>query len=122
MARQNKVAKSVVASVLSDEGNDKRSKFAAIKAFFVLYRLKFVRYRNDLFSRLRNKTWKISEDEYNKSFEEEGALEPKGDMGYSGSVSTRFAIDEMIFSKACLLDILHNQGWTLLGEVCSPSF
>lgn len=91
MSRERKVAQSVVQAFTEDDEHEAQSAFsrtlAAITAFFHVYHLRFVRFRNSLFYGLRNQTWDIDEDDYRWSFGSNEALKPMGDMGYSGSVS-----------------------------------
>lgn len=87
MARRNKVAWSVVHAILKGDVQEVQSFLSKLATFFTLYQLKLVRFRNDLFQRLRHETWQIKEQEYELSFEGADALEPNGDMGFSGSVS-----------------------------------
>lgn len=94
MARKNTIARCVVLAILSRNLHEDAASFfarlfARIVAFFSLYRLRYITFRDDLFRRLRNETWEIEEDEYAKSFQGPNNKEPlqaKGDMGYSGSV------------------------------------
>lgn len=86
MARRNKVAKSVVYAIIKGDKQETPSFLSKLVAFFALYRLKLVRFRNDLFQKLRNDTWRIQEDVYEQSFGGEDALKSIDDMGFSGSV------------------------------------
>jgi hypothetical protein len=98
MARQDSVAKSVVYAILfgsSDKLSTSNSKpslfrriFNAFTAFFTFYQLNLIRFRDDLFSRLRTSTWHLSEELYASSFEGQkptDVLEGTGDLGFSGS-------------------------------------
>ncbi|GAB7348151.1 hypothetical protein MBLNU459_g6167t1 [Dothideomycetes sp. NU459] len=89
MARQDKVARSVVDAILkphTPKNHSFWSRLAALaSAFFALFHLRLVRFRNDLFQDLRNDTWQIEEPDYERSFDRQDALQAKGDMGYSGS-------------------------------------
>lgn len=86
--REKKISRSIVNAILHDDEADKRFRlWRPIRTFFRLYGLILSRTRPELFRRLRNQPWGISEDEYKSSFMEDDSLIPKGDMGYSGSVS-----------------------------------
>lgn len=91
MAREQTIARSIVKAITNDDRREARSAFkkliSAIAAFFALYALVLVRYRNDLFHSLRTETWIIDETAYERTFDDEDKLETTGDMGYSGSVS-----------------------------------
>lgn len=91
MARSQRIARSIVYAILN--GNQAKihsllsQLIAAIAAFFALYQLSFIRFKNNLFEQLRDK-WQIDEHGYKDSFAQQGGLKAKGDMGFSGSVST----------------------------------
>lgn len=93
MSRSTKIAQSIVEAITNGEERQGRSLIhrivLAISIFFTLYRLRFQRYRDDLFHALRTQTWKMDETAYEQTFDDEEKLKPTGDMGYSGSVSTR---------------------------------
>lgn len=89
-SREQQIAKSIVKAITGSDKHLVQSILSrilsAIVAFFSLYFLKFLRLRHDLFQMLRSQTWQIDEDFYEWSFANEHALQPKGDMGFSGSV------------------------------------
>ena len=93
MARDKTIARSIVYAILKGDQHELRSALSrfltAISAFFSIYHVIFVRYRNELFKQLRQQ-WHIKEVDYQGSFVGEGGLEAKGDMGYSGSVGHDF--------------------------------
>jgi hypothetical protein len=90
MARQQKVARSIVYAILENDGAKVRSLLsrilAAIASFFALYQLQLIRLRNDIFEQLREK-WQVDDEYYKDSFGKKDSLEANGDMGFSGSVS-----------------------------------
>jgi hypothetical protein len=90
MARQQKVARSIVYAILENDGAKVRSLvsriLAAIVSFFALYQLQLTRLRNDIFGHLREK-WQVDDEYYKDSFGKKDSLEANGDMGFSGSVS-----------------------------------
>ncbi|KAG9768093.1 SAICAR synthase-like protein, partial [Aureobasidium melanogenum] len=85
-SRDEYISRSIVLAVLQGDRADSGFRFWHwLRKIFALYALVLTRFRPDLFQRLRNQTWKISEDDYKASFQGENPLIPKGDMGYSGS-------------------------------------
>jgi hypothetical protein len=96
MARQQKVARSIVYAILENDGAKVRSLLSriltAIAYFFALYQLSLIRLRNDVFKNLRNK-WQVDDEDYKDSFGKKDGLQAKGDMGFSGSVSTLGSLD-----------------------------
>ncbi|KAI4823126.1 SAICAR synthase-like protein, partial [Aureobasidium sp. EXF-8846] len=88
MARQKKVARSIVYAILENDGAKVRSLlsriFAAIVSFFALYQLQLTRLRNDIFGQLREQ-WKVDDEYYKDSFGKKDSLKANGDMGFSGS-------------------------------------
>ncbi|THX13876.1 SAICAR synthase-like protein [Aureobasidium pullulans] len=88
MARQQKVARSIVYAILENDGAKVRSLLSriltAIAYFFALYQLSLIRLRNDVFKNLRNK-WQVDDEDYKDSFGKKDGLQAKGDMGFSGS-------------------------------------
>lgn len=90
MARQQKIARSIVYAILENDGAKVRSLLsrilAAIISFFALYQLRLTRLRNDLFKKLREQ-WQVDDEDYKDSIGKRDGLEPNGDMGFSGSVS-----------------------------------
>jgi energy-converting hydrogenase A subunit M len=94
MARQQKVARSIVYAILENDGAKVRSLLsrimAAIASFFALYQLKLTRLRNDIFEQLREQ-WQVDDEYYKDSFGKKDSLKANGDMGFSGSVSVSSA-------------------------------
>lgn len=90
MARQQKIARSIVYAILENDGAKVRSLLsrilAAIVSFFALYQLQLTRLRNDLFARLRDQ-WHVDDEDYKDSIGQKNGLKANGDMGFSGSVS-----------------------------------
>ncbi|KAG9559022.1 SAICAR synthase-like protein, partial [Aureobasidium melanogenum] len=88
MARQQKIARSIVYAILENNEGKVRSLFARILAaiayFFALYQLSLTRHRNDLFEKLREQ-WQVDDEYYKDSFGQRNGLQGKGDMGFSGS-------------------------------------
>ncbi|KAI4728545.1 SAICAR synthase-like protein [Aureobasidium sp. EXF-10728] len=88
MARQQKIAKSIVYAILENNGVKLRSLLAriltAIAYFFALYQLSLTRHRNDLFEKLREQ-WRVDDEDYKDSFSQRNGLKAQGDMGFSGS-------------------------------------
>lgn len=93
--RDAKISRSIALAVRSDDNDNKSQRekrvrlWRILRKFFALYGLVLTRYRPDLFKKLRSQSWELSDDEYKASFMDDDALIPKGDMGYSGSVSIR---------------------------------
>ncbi|KAH0844938.1 putative phosphatidylinositol-4-phosphate 5-kinase core protein [Fonsecaea pedrosoi] len=84
--RDQKISRSIVFAIQQDDEAEKRVRlWRPIKTFFALYGLLLIRLRPELFKRLRNRTWLLSDDEYRASFKDKASLVSKGDMGYSGS-------------------------------------
>ncbi|KAL2410321.1 hypothetical protein ABEF95_007690 [Exophiala dermatitidis] len=89
-SRDEYISRSIVLAVLQGDRADSGFRFWHwLRKIFALYALVLTRFRPDLFQRLRNQTWKISEDDYKASFQGENPLIPKGDMGYSGSKNVK---------------------------------
>lgn len=90
MARQQKIARSIVYAILENDGAKVRSLLSriltAIVSFFALYQLQLTRLRNDLFARLREQ-WHVDDEDYKDSIGKRDGLKANGDMGFSGSVS-----------------------------------
>ncbi|KAJ9607982.1 hypothetical protein H2200_008061 [Cladophialophora chaetospira] len=87
--RDNQISRSITVAIRRDDkeqDNFNRLRFwKPVKTFFALYGLLLVRIRPDLFRKLRQETWHLSDEQYKASFEDKRALVSKGDMGYSGS-------------------------------------
>lgn len=90
MARQQRIARSIVYAILENDGAKVRSLLSriltAIVSFFALYQLQLTRLRNDLFERLREQ-WHVDDEDYKDSLGKTDGLKANGDMGFSGSVS-----------------------------------
>jgi hypothetical protein len=88
MGRQREIAESIISAILAAD-HDKRNLLGRIlyyiSAFLTLFRIRLTRLRNDIFHKLRTKTWQIDEDTYDRSFAGQSPLSAKGDMGFSGS-------------------------------------
>ena len=88
MTRQDAIALSIV-SVMLDEDQSKSS----YTDIFALNELRLKKLHDNVFRKLRNEHWQIGEEQHRQSFEAttdcppEEALQGKGDMGFSGSVS-----------------------------------
>lgn len=87
--RDENISRSIVLAILQDDNKaDSRVRFwHRLRKLFAFYALVLTRFRPELFQKLRNRIWGISEEDYKASFEGSDSLIPKGDMGYSGSVS-----------------------------------
>ncbi|KAK0622797.1 hypothetical protein B0T14DRAFT_427678 [Immersiella caudata] len=99
MARQVKIARSVVRAITNGSGIEKRSQsplkwiLVLFSVFFSLYQLTLRKIRPADFANLRRKHWQLSDDEYSSSFQapeggsgkQEETLKAIGDMGFSGS-------------------------------------
>ncbi|EXJ81649.1 hypothetical protein A1O1_07714 [Capronia coronata CBS 617.96] len=85
--RDENISRSIVLAILRDDSKaDSGFRiWRPLRRFFALYGLVLTRIRPELFQRLRNKTWGISEEDYKASFMGNESLIQKGDMGYSGS-------------------------------------
>ena len=93
--RQRLISTSILRAIFRTKSKSDADKpptlFARILAFFSIFSLALSRYRQELFKKLRNETWKIDEEEYSESFrspsrEKRTDLVAVGDLGYSGSV------------------------------------
>lgn len=105
LLRKQQIAKSIVKAITDSDQHSLQSGLSrllsAIVAFFSLFYLRFLRVRHDLFQMLRSQTWQVDEDFYEWSFANDHALQPKGDMGFSGSVrSTRWSRKQMEYSHS----------------------
>ncbi|EXJ77571.1 hypothetical protein A1O3_09798 [Capronia epimyces CBS 606.96] len=85
--RDDNISRSIILAILQDDKAEGGFRiWRLFRKFFALYRLVLARLRPELFQNLRNKTWKISEEDYKGSFGGGSeSLIPQGDMGYSGS-------------------------------------
>jgi hypothetical protein len=87
--RDNLISKSILHAIFRDRKTSKRTVLGRILAFFTVFQLHLVRYKDDIFKRLRDEVWEMDEDEYRESFrgqDKRGKLKSVGDLGYSGSV------------------------------------
>jgi hypothetical protein len=87
--RDNLISKSILQAIFRDRKPSKRTILGRIFAFFTVFQLHLARYKDELFTRLRDKIWEMDEDEYRESFrgqDVKGKLKSVGDLGYSGSV------------------------------------
>lgn len=97
MGRLEAIARSVVRAIVGGAKKRSRSPIAFILALvstiFSLYQLPLHKHRAIVFEDLRQKHWKLDEDDYLASFrpredgKPEDVLSAMGDMGFSGSVS-----------------------------------
>lgn len=90
--RESALTKSIQAGVLRDPDRFQKSCWERMTAFFMISRIKLVRFESHLFIRLRREVWNFNEDEYQASFHTVSGQQPLksvGDLGYSGSVSQR---------------------------------
>jgi hypothetical protein len=101
--RDKRISRSIVYAILwDDEAADKRFRiWRPLRTFFRLYGLVLTRQRPELFRNLRVESWNLSDDEYRSSFKDADCLLPKGDMGYSGSVSCLLAFDIYSQTNSC---------------------
>ena len=86
--RDKRISNSIITAINDDNPKQRsisRQALRSIRAFFYIYSLVLAKHRPDLFERLKENTWNISQDEYKSSFHTEDALKAMGDMGYSGS-------------------------------------
>lgn len=94
--RQRLISTSILRAIFVTKpvSNDEPARpglLARILAFFSIFQLTLVRYRNEIFRKLRNESWQIEEEEYKESFRSPSKgkrtdLKSVGDLGYSGSV------------------------------------
>lgn len=87
--RHSALAKSIQLAVFRDPKSVRKSLLGRILAFFSVFYIRLIRYRNELFRKLRNDVWEIDEEEYKACFRSENKtlpLKPMGDLGLSGSV------------------------------------
>jgi hypothetical protein len=115
--RQSQIAKSIIFAILSNEdGLPSRppSFLSRVFGLFNLYWLAFQLVRADLFSGLRE-FWAIKDQDYRASFgydekdkkKKKHALQPMGDMGYSGSTFFRTS-DSAYLVKSVPRSFEHN--------------
>lgn len=98
MARMEFIARSIVQTIVHGAKNRSRSKplawiLTVLATVFSIYELPLHKHRPDLFKKLREENWKLTEDDYIASFTSDEVSRPEdmldklGDMGFSGSVS-----------------------------------
>ncbi|KAJ4394837.1 Twinfilin-1 [Gnomoniopsis smithogilvyi] len=96
MGRMESIARSIVQTIVHGAKDRSRSKPLAwiltiIATIFSFYELPLHKHRPSLFSELREKHWKLTEDDYTASFTSDEVSKPEdmlnklGDMGFSGS-------------------------------------
>ncbi|KAF3762718.1 hypothetical protein M406DRAFT_63542 [Cryphonectria parasitica EP155] len=95
MGRLDAIARSIVLTLINGAKKRSRSPIAfiltLISTIFSIYQLPLHKHRPQVFQDLREKHWKLEEDEYITSFrpvedgKPEDVLMPMGDMGFSGS-------------------------------------
>lgn len=116
MTRADQTARSIAKAIAPHNGRKKWSLASILSAFaalFSLFRLRFERFRNDLFHTLRTEVWQIDEDSYESSFGDGDGLELlQGNMGYSGSVRSYHVRSSAILVKLLTnkVDILQHEG------------
>jgi hypothetical protein len=88
--RQYALSKSIQFALFRDPNTFRKTLLGQVLAFFSLFYLKLLRYKADIFRKLRNEAWEISEEQYRACFLswEDNALplQPMGVLGFSGSV------------------------------------
>lgn len=87
--RHSALAKSIQLALFRDPKAFRKSLLGRILAFFSIFYIRLIRYRDELFRKLRNDVWEIDEVEYKACFLSENKtlpLKPMGDLGLSGSV------------------------------------
>jgi hypothetical protein len=90
--RDTLISQAILDAIFRDNTDDQKKLLHRILAFFTFFRVTLARYRADLFTALRRDAWKEDEEEYRESFrrgDRKGTLQPIGDLGYSGSVSSK---------------------------------
>ncbi|EAL93699.1 hypothetical protein KXW98_008822 [Aspergillus fumigatus] len=86
--RHSALAKSIQLALFRDPKAFRKSLLGRILAFFSIFYIRLIRYRDELFRKLRNDVWEIDEVEYKACFFSENKtlpLKPMGDLGLSGS-------------------------------------
>ncbi|KAF2434664.1 SAICAR synthase-like protein [Tothia fuscella] len=86
--RDNLISRSILKALFRDSNTDKRTVLSRVIAFFTIFQLRLARYKDELFTKLRDDVWEMDEDEYRESFrgqDKHGKLKSVGDLGYSGS-------------------------------------
>lgn len=98
MGRIESIARSIVQTIVHGAKSRARSKPLAwiltiLATIFSFYELPLHKHRAGLFKELRQKHWRLPDDDYVASFtpdevsQPEDMLDKMGDMGFSGSVS-----------------------------------
>lgn len=134
--RDENISRSIVSAILRDDNDNKNRAdtklqlWKPLRAFFAIYGFVLTTVQPELFRKLRNKTWGISEDAYKASFEGKDSLTSKGDMGYSGSVCStqkshkrrslpcRPSVNPLFFSP---IDLFHHQRRQISDQIRSAS-
>ncbi|KAE8153770.1 hypothetical protein BDV25DRAFT_14507 [Aspergillus avenaceus] len=97
--RQLALSKSIQLALFRDPRAFRMSLLGRILAFFSIFYIKLIRYKAQIFRKLRNEIWDIPEEDYRACFlsEEDKTLPllPKGDLGFSGS--TFFSTSDSAF-------------------------
>lgn len=98
--RSSRISTSIAKAICRRHGTTKSNVLRVILSFFRLFKLLLSRFRPVDFLALRKEVWKLDEDEYTASFQEQqdeprtqrkkgkdppAQLVPIGDLGYSGS-------------------------------------
>ncbi|KAK5054515.1 hypothetical protein LTR84_001406 [Exophiala bonariae] len=100
--RQTQISRSIVTAIHGEEPKPKNAInriIRSIRTFFYIYGLILVKYRPELFQKLRDNVWNIIDSEYHSSFETDHDLRAMGDMGYSGSTFFNTTDDRYIIKS-----------------------
>jgi hypothetical protein len=115
MGRRDTLISNSILRAIFHTNQDKKSILGRILAFFGFFQLTLIRYKNELFNKLRDEVWELDEDEYRESFRsgnKKASLKAVGDLGYSGSVGLPASIQLLHRctnqSIVTIIDILHN--------------
>jgi hypothetical protein len=122
--RDNLISKSILHAIFRDRKTSKRTTLGRILAFFTFFQLHLVRYKDEIFKRLRDEIWEMDEDEYRESFrsqDKKGKLKAVGDLGYSGSVRTEFTITRNCTANT-IIDVFHNSKHKISDQISSSPF
>lgn len=88
--RQLMLTRSIQSALFRDPKTFKKTVIGRILAIFCIFYIRLIRYKKDLFLKLRNEVWMIDEVDYEASFrttaDRKRPLQAIGDLGYSGSV------------------------------------
>ncbi|KAE8390067.1 hypothetical protein BDV23DRAFT_172592 [Aspergillus alliaceus] len=87
--RQAALSKSIQLALFRNPKTFRKTLIGRFIAFFSIFYLKLLRYEPDIFRKLRNEVWEISEEQYRACFlsgeDKTLPLLPMGDLGFSGS-------------------------------------